>query len=83
MTEYLPKYASYTLKYRTDNNTAWTTIFTESADNSISHSAINIESSGDSLPKDYKEIQFQILSTGGAEITELSFAEDVTSKRLY
>ena len=37
----------------------------------------------DALPKDYKEIQFQIISTGGAEITGLSFNEEITGKRPY
>jgi len=47
-----------------------------------SHSAINIESSGANLPE-YKEIAFKILSTGGAEITGLSFKEEVLEKRIY
>lgn len=82
-TEPLPTYGQVVLKYRTDQNTSWTTIFTEATDNSISHSAVNIESTGATLPKDYKEIQFQIISTGGAEITELAFTEEVTGKRVY
>lgn len=83
MTEYLPADASIVLKYRKDSTTTWTTIFTETTDNSISHSAINIESSGANLPGDYKEIEFQIISTNGAEITGLSFKEEIVDKRLY
>jgi len=82
-TEYLPTAGQVILEYRTDQNTAWTTIFTEGTDNSISHSAINIESTGASLPQDYKEIEFKIEATGGAEITALSFQEEIVGKRLY
>jgi len=81
MTEYLPSGTEYTFKYRINEETTYTTIFTESTDNSISHSAINIESSGATLPE-YKEIQFQILSTG-AVITGFSFKSEVIDKRLY
>mgnify|MGYP001605850584 CR=1 FL=1 len=81
--EPLPTAGSYTLKYKVDAETSWTTIFTESTDNSISHSAINIESSSAVLPKDYKEIQFRSESTGNAIITGFSFQEDITGKRLY
>ena len=80
-TEYLPSGTDYTLKYRINEETSWTTIFTDAVDNSISHSAINIESSGATLPE-YKEIQFQILSTG-AVITGFSFKSEVIDKRLY
>ncbi len=67
------------LQYRINQNIggSWTTIFTEGTDNSISFSAVN------DLPKDYKEIQFRIESTGGAEITGLTFKEEVTGKRNY
>lgn len=82
-TEPLPTAGSYSVYYRTDQNTSWTLIFTESTDNSISHSAINIESSGVPLPKDYKEIQFQIIPTGNAAITGLEFIEEITGKRIY
>ena len=47
-----------------------------------SHSAINIESSGATL-SEFKEVQFQIISTGGAIVTGLSFAYEITGKRLY
>ncbi|MEK6860717.1 MAG: hypothetical protein AABY07_01985 [Nanoarchaeota archaeon] len=71
------------LKYKIDHNTSWTTIFTDTTDNSLSHSAINIESSGAALPKDYKEISFRIESTGGAVITGFNFMEEITGKRVY
>lgn len=82
MTEYLPTAGQVVLKYRKDEETSWATIFTEATDNSISHSAINIESSGATLPE-FKEIEFQILSTGGAEITGLSLRGEFIDKRLY
>lgn len=79
-TEALPTAGQIVLEYLTDENiggTSWNNIFTETTDNSISFSAVN------SLPKDYKEIQFRIESTGGAEPTGLFFKEEVTGKRNY
>lgn len=74
---YLPTAGQVVLKYRLNEETSYTTIFTNSVDNSISHTAVNIESSGVTLPE-FKEIQFRIESTGGAEITGLKFkTEDV------
>lgn len=67
--EPLPSGASVTLKYRQNGDTAWTTIFTESNLNEISHDSIGID--GGAKIVDFKEIQFQILSTGGAVITGL------------
>lgn len=82
MTEALPAAGQVVLKYKKDEETSFTTIFTEATDNSISHSAINIESSGANLPE-FKEIEFRIESTGNAEITGLSFQYEVVDKRLY
>ena len=76
--EYLPTAGQVVLRYRIDQETSWTTIFTNTTNNSISHSANNIESTGAALPKYYKEIQFRVESTGGAEISSISFREDVT-----
>jgi hypothetical protein len=78
----MPTAGSITLKYRKDEESSWTEIFTHTTDDSISHSAINIESSGATLPQ-YKEIQFQITSTGGAEITGFKFKFDTILKDLY
>ena len=80
--EPLPAAGSVVLKYRKDEETAWTTIFTHTTDNSISHSAINIESSGANLPE-YKEIQFQISSLGGAVITGLKYKAEEIDKDIY
>ena len=69
-------------KYKKDNETSYTTIMTHDTDGAISDSAVNIESSGAALPKDYKEISFQINSTG-AIVTGFSFKEKITSKKPY
>ena len=69
-TEPLPAAGQIVLKYRKNEETAWTTIYTDATDNQISHTAINIESTGANLPE-FNEIQFQILSTGGAAPTGL------------
>jgi len=82
MTEYLPAAGQIVLKYKKDEETSWTTIFTEATDNSISHSSINIESSGATLPE-FKEIRFQILSTGNAVITGLKFRYELIDKDIY
>lgn len=59
---------SVTLKYRIDGATAWTTIGTASTDNDISHTFLNIESTGAAFASG-REYEFRIESTGGAEIT--------------
>jgi hypothetical protein len=84
MTEYMPTAGQITLAYQTNadiGTSTWTTIFTNSTDNSISHTAVNIESSGAALPRDYKEIAFRILSTGNAVVTGLRFSEEIKDKR--
>jgi|GEM_PF-3144165 len=84
MYEPLPSAGQVTLKYRKDGDLdgSWTTVFTDSANDSISHGAINIESSGVNFPQ-YKEIQFRIESTGGAVITGLKFKEEIIDKSLF
>ena len=69
--------------YKIDAESSYTLIFDETTDNAISHSSINIESSGANLPDDYKEIQFKIESLGGAVITSLTFKEEILGKRIY
>ena len=76
-TEPLPTAGQVVLKFKKDEETSFTTIFTEATNDSISFSAVT------SLPKDYKEIQFRIESTGGAEITGFTFKEELTGKRNY
>lgn len=80
MTEPLPSTGSVTLKYLTDQNTSYTTIFTNTTLNSLSYS---VEGLSGLLPKNYKELQLRIESTGGAEITAYSFEEEITGKRNY
>lgn len=84
--EPLPANASVEVAYRINEETAFTTILTSDTDNDISRMAVNIESSGAALPKDYSEIQFRIRSTGGAsgeggEVTSLRFIEQMTARK--
>jgi hypothetical protein len=55
-----------TLKYRIDGATAWTTIGSASTDGDISHTFLNIESTGDAFASG-REYEFRVESTGGAE----------------
>lgn len=80
--EALPTAGQVVVKYKKDEETSFTTIFTESTDNAISHSAINIESTGVNLPE-YKEITLRVESTGGAVITGLSYKARFTEKKPY
>lgn len=64
----LPSGASVVLKYKKDEESSYTTIFTYSTQNGLYHSSTIIEASGVKLP-DFREIQFRIESTGGAVIT--------------
>lgn len=74
----LPSAGQVILQYRKDEETTWTTIFTDTTDNAISHESVNIESTGVNLPT-FREIQFRIESTGGAEITALGFTYEELS----
>lgn len=68
----LPSGASVTVKYRTDSNTSYTTIGTLSTTGELSRDFVNIESTGVNF-KTFKEIQFRLESTGGAEIIGYKF----------
>lgn len=59
---------SVTLKYRIDGATSWTTIGTASTAGDLSHTFLNIESTGIEFASG-REFEFRIESTGGAEIT--------------
>ncbi len=59
---------SLTAKYRVDGATAWTTIGTYDTDDSLSHTFVSIESSGNAFASG-REYEFQLSSTGGLEIT--------------
>lgn len=78
----LPAAGQVIVKYKKDAETSYTTILTNTTDDSISKSAINIESSGINLPE-FKEIRFRIESTGGAAITGLNFQSEIIPKKLY
>ena len=79
MTEYLTGSGQVVCKYRIDNETSFTTFLTHSTANAISASV----SSGATLPKAYKEIQFRLESTNSAEITGFSFKESILESRPY
>ena len=84
MTEPIVSLGQVVLDYQVDENigtSTWTRIFINSTNDSISHVANNVESSGAQLAKNYKEIAFRILSTGRAEITGLIFREKVTGRK--
>lgn len=78
----LPTAGQVVLKYRINEETSYTTIFTYTTDNGISHSAVNIESSGDNLPQ-YRELQLRVESTGGAEITGISLKAEEVDTKMY
>ena len=82
-TEAMPANGQIVLKYQINENIGdgtWTTIFTNTTDDSVSYS---VPKQSGLLPTEYKEIAFRIESTGGAIITGLSFEEEVTGKRNY
>lgn len=58
---------SVTAKYRVDGATSWTTIGTASTVGDLSHTFLNIESTGANFASG-KEYEFRIESAGGAEI---------------
>ena len=85
MFEPLPTAGQVVLKYKLDADldaASWTTIFTHTTDDSLSHSAVNRESGGVQFPE-FKEIQFQISSTGGAVITGLKCRYEIVGKDIY
>ena len=80
-TEELPTDGSVTVDYQVDENIgseSWTTLFTHSTDDSVSHSR---HSGGATMPKDYKQISFRILATGGAIVTGFVFDEEEKGRK--
>ena len=67
MFEKLPADGQVILKCRIDGATSWTTIFTETTDDLLFREAINF-ADATNLPE-FREIEFQISSVGGAVIT--------------
>lgn len=83
-TEYMVANGRIRLYYQVDEDigtSTWTEIFDNTTNNSIGHTANNIESSGAVLPKGYKQIAFRIISTGDAQPTALIFKEDDLGKK--
>jgi len=78
----LPTAGQIVLQYRVNEESSWTTIFTNATDNSVRHSAVNIESSGVNF-NEYNEVQFRIQSTGNAEITSLKFESEEIPDDVY
>jgi len=72
-TEALPSVGQVVLKYRKDEETAWTTILTSNTDDKIVHSSPLISGTGDPLIT-FNELQLRIESTGGAVITGLKYS---------
>ena len=81
MTEPLPADGQIVLKYKKNEETTFTTIFTHTTDDSQFHDAINIESSGATLTK-FREITFRIESTGGAVPIALKFKYETLGTNL-
>lgn len=67
-TEPLPAAGQIVIKYMKDEETAFTTIYTDGTDSSLRTSATNIEGTGVALPQ-YKRLRLRCESSGGAVIT--------------
>ena len=76
MSEALPAAGQIVVKYKKEAETSFTTILTNTTDNSVRKTAINIESSGDQLPT-FKELTLRVESTGKAVITGLKIKAEV------
>ena len=78
MTEYLPIGGQVVVKYKIDNETSWSSaILTHTTDGELTASITT------GLPKEYHEIEFRLESINGAEITGLTFKEELIGKRTY
>lgn len=69
--------ASFTISYRKNAETSFTTLKTQSTDNTVETEIVNVVSSGNPLPT-FNEIQFRVQSDNGAEITGLEVLFDDT-----
>lgn len=81
-TEPLPTAGSITVKYKKDEETSFTTIYTDGTDDSLRYSALNVESTGIELPT-YKRLRLRIESTGGAVVTGLFFLPEKVADDKY
>lgn len=75
MTDFLPAAGQIILKYKKDEETAFTTIFTLTTDNSISY--------GIPFVLEFKEVTFRIESIGGAVVTGLKFKAKFKESESY
>ena len=82
MTDFLPAAGQIVLKYKVDAESSFTTIFTNTTDNSIRHTALNIESTGATLPT-YKRLRLRAESTGGAVITGIRHVSEPIDDDVY
>lgn len=82
MFEPLPSAGQVILQIKKDAESSWTTVFTENTDDAITHSSINIESTGADFGN-YKELYVRIESTGGAEITGFRMIEELIDDNKY
>ncbi len=78
-TEALASAGKVVCKYKKDEETAWTTIFTNTTGNSVSYEAVSIESTGVTLPT-FKKIQFRIEVIGNTTITGFKFKFEPTEQ---
>lgn len=66
----LPSAGQVVLKYRKDEESSWTTLFTETTDNAVN---TELAQGGSVVLPEFHEIQLRVESTGGAEITSVGF----------
>ena len=71
--------AQVMVKYRVDEETNYTTLFTETTDNAVVTESKNTST----LPSGWREIQFRIESTGGAEITGFYYSYDTEKSLIF
>ena len=70
------------MKYKKNEETGWTEIFTDTTADALSHQATNLEASGKVLPI-FKEISFRFLLTGEAELTAYKMIWEPLSQKNY
>lgn len=83
----LPTTGSVILKYKINEDinkatSTWTTVFTDTTDYAVSHSAAVIESTSAILPT-FKEIQFRIELSGNAKLTGYKFKYEELAENNY
>jgi len=81
-TDSMPSAGQIVLLYKKDEETSYTTIFTNTTNDSVRHSSINIESSGATLPQ-YKDLILRVESTGGAEPTGIYWQYEFIEDDIY